>query len=156
MILEPKSIMISRRELVPLERVRSSLSKVWFIGALILFAVMIAQSIMGHYGDEPKPAWTWFLGAITPTLTVILGALSYTALNPDRLKQVVRIFFYRLALVMSIIYLILIALTIAFEPFSSIEPFELMRVSNYWLVPVQSFVVTLISVLFFRAKPQGT
>ena len=153
MSLQPTQNLLPGTDLTSLEEVRSSLSKSWLIAGLVLFAVVIAQSISGHYGDEPRPAWTWLLGAIMPTIGVIVGALCYTALNPHRLQYVVRRFFYRIALALSIVYLLLIAVTIAIEPFVPMDAFELMQVSNNWLIPIQTLTASVIGVLFFKAKP---
>ncbi|MBB5340039.1 hypothetical protein [Tunturiibacter gelidoferens] len=140
-------------ELASLEQVRSSLSKLWLISALVIGLVLIAQSLSGHYGEDPEPAWKWFLGSVMPTVGVIVGALCYTALDARRLKYVVRRSFLRLCYALSIVYLLLVVLTIAIEPFVAADSFELMRISKYWLAPVQTLVASVIGVLFFKAAP---
>jgi hypothetical protein len=150
---EKRPSRLHRKDLVSLEQVRSSLSKLWFIFSVLLCSVVIWQSIAGHYGADPRPAWTWLSTSIMPTIVVIIGASSFNALNPLRLHYEVRRSFSRLAHVLSSFYLLLIALTIAIEPFIKIDDFDLMKMSNYWLAPIQTLVASVIGVLFFRARP---
>jgi len=145
---------IARNDKISLEIVRSHLSKVWLIGSLMLGLVLIAQSVAGHYGAEPLPAWKWYLGSVMPVTTLIMGALCYTALKPEALQYIVRRSFYRVALVLSSVYLLLIGLTIAIEPLVPIGIFDLMRMSNYWLAPFQTLVASAIGALFFKSSPR--
>jgi cytochrome bd-type quinol oxidase subunit 2 len=148
-----KAALIPARELIPLESARSSLTKLWLLSALLLFALLIVQSILGHYADQTGKAWTWLVWAIVPTVTLVLGVLAFTALETKRSQFVVRKFFFRIAFWLSSLYLVLVLLTIVLEPFLPADPIELMQMSRNWLYPMQSLVAAVIGAVFFKANP---
>jgi cytochrome bd-type quinol oxidase subunit 2 len=93
-----------------------------------------------------------------PTLTLIITALGYTALDPSRSKTVVRKDFVRLAQWLSIVYLVLVAMTILIGPVAAKDGpgmVKLMHMSNLWLGPFQGLVASAIGVLFVTKQKQG-
>src|ERR1700723_898212 len=145
-------------QLTALEDVRTTLSRVWMIGAGLVFIVLVVQSLIGVYADLTEDAWGWFLPTILPTLTMILTVLTYTALDPTMTGFVVRKTFASTATWLSIFYLLVVSLTFVTQPFifSSLASqkeraaaaITLMRMSNLWLGPLQGLVASALGVLF--------
>ena len=98
-----------------------------------------------------QDAWGWLLPTIMPTLGLIVTVLSYTALDPVFSSSVVRKTFFHVAMVLSIAYLGLVALTVLIGPFAATNGagmVDLMRTSDLWLGPFQGLVASALGVLF--------
>jgi hypothetical protein len=140
---------------LPLDTVRARLSAVWLGGAGLIFVLVVIQSLLGRYEDKAQEAWGWLLPTIMPTLGLIVTVLGYTALDPVFSQSVVRRSFFRVAIWLSALYLLLILLTIAVQPFVAQDAnaaLELMRTSQLWLGPFQGLVASALGVLFVSKK----
>jgi hypothetical protein len=140
---------------IPLDTVRTRLSMVWLGGAGIIFVVLVIQSLLGRYEDRTQDAWGWLLPAIMPSLALIVTVLGYTALDPIFSRSIVRRTFFRVALWLSVIYLLLILLTIAVQPIVAQDAkaaVKLMHTSQMWLGPFQGLVASALGVLFVSKK----
>jgi hypothetical protein len=82
---------------------------------------------------------------------MMIGVLSANARSGIRLGSVDR-FGYRLAFVLSALYLGTVALTILLSPlaefYSGTDALELMRLSHLWLAPFQGLVAAALGTLF--------
>jgi hypothetical protein len=142
---------IDASELVSLDVVRVRLGRVWLIGAGVILILLVIQSLLHVYGDLTQEAWGWFLPTIMPTLGMIITVWTYTALDPLSSGSVVRRAFVQIAVWLSVIYLVLVLLTIVMQPFgarTAADRVGLMRTSNLWLGPVQGLVASALGVLF--------
>ena len=74
------------------------------------------------------------------------------ALQPGYDQRIVRMFFFKLARALAVFYLLVLLKTLLLQPFSPMQGIELFTVFNYWLSPIQSFVVAAITVLFTSHK----
>lgn len=137
---------------VQMEKCKKKLSLLWFIGAGFLFLTLIAQTIGKFYGTKADEAWSWFLPTIMPTLSLIIGVFVIEATGKSEKKKSVDNFIYRLAFILSLVYLIIVALTIYISPFTSFTAFELMKTSNYWLGPLQGLVSAVIGIFFIKKE----
>jgi hypothetical protein len=138
-------------QIVSLDDVRIRLAWVWLVGAGSILILLVVQSLLHVYGDLTQEAWGWFLPTMMPTFGMIITVLTYTALDPISSDSVVRGSFVQIAVSLSVIYLILVLLTILIQPFaapSAADRVSLMRVSNLWLGPVQGLVASALGVLF--------
>jgi hypothetical protein len=137
--------------LMPLDYARVQLARIWLIGGGLILVILVVQSLLHVYGDLTQEAWGWFLPTMMPTVGMIIAVLTYTALDPLTSDSVVRRTFFPFALWLSVVYLVLVSLTILLQPFASTTPAEavgLMRTSNLWLGPVQGLVASALGVLF--------
>jgi hypothetical protein len=142
---------MTQPQLVSLDDVRVRLAWIWLIGAGSILILLVVQSLLHVYGDLTQEAWGWFLPTMMPTLGMIITVLTYTALDPISSDSVVRGAFVQIAVSLSVIYLILVLLTIVIQPFaarSAADRVGLMRISNLWLGPVQGLVASALGVLF--------
>ena len=138
--------------LIPLERARLQLAKLWFIGSGLIVLILIAQSIFGKYQGEAQDVWSWALPTIVPTLSLIIAILGAGALEPINNEITVRQTFHTFAYWLSCAYLFVILATIGAEPFTAYEPLQLLNLSNLWLAPFQGLVTSAIGVLFFTKQ----
>jgi hypothetical protein len=139
-------------DVLPLEKVRNQLAALWLIAAAVLTLILVMQSLLGKYGDVAQEVWGWALPTIMPTLGMIISVLGYTALDPTTGNSVVRKSFSAIAFWLSVLYLLLIGLTVIIQPFSGKDPIQLMRLSNLWLGPFQGLVASALGVLFVSKR----
>ena len=128
---------------------------IWLTGTGIIFILVVVQSLLGRYEEKTQEAWGWLLPTMMPTLGLIITVLGYTALDPTLSQGVVRRTFFRVAMWLSILYLVLILLTIAIQPFVARDAdaaLGLMRTSQLWLGPFQGLVASALGVLFVSKK----
>jgi len=140
--------------LVRLDVVRVRLAVVWLTAASVIFGTVILQSLMGHYQDRTDEVWKWLLPAIMPTLGLVISVIGSSALLPFFSGAVVRRSFYRVALLLSIfylLYLLFIFLNVVIQPFVSAtvdDQIKSFHTSNLWLAPLQGLVASALGVLF--------
>jgi hypothetical protein len=138
-------------DVIGLDLVRNRLAAVWITGTGFVFVVVVLQSLFHRFMDKTQDAWGWLLPAIMPTLMMIITVLGYTALSATASSTVVRRGFFRVAMVLSVMYLALVALTVLCGPFTSSDGAGMisnMQMSNLWLGPFQGLVASALGVLF--------
>lgn len=131
---------------------RRQLATLWISGAGVLFFVVLFQTLMGHYGSKAEEAWGWLLPTIMPTSLLIVGVLMASAAGSAPQEQTVDAFAFRVAFSISAFYLVVVALTIFYQPLTAMPPLELMKKSNLWLGPLQGLVSAAIGVFFVKGK----
>lgn len=143
---------MSPRRTLSLSRARLRLARLWFIGAGLIYFILIAQSVTGKYRGEAQEVWGWALPTTIPTLALIIAVLGAGALQPATEAAKVRSDFYAVAFWLSVSYLALIVALILVEPVSPFEPLALYKLSSLWLAPLQGLVTSAIGVLFFTRQ----
>ena len=137
---------------VSLRKCRKQLATLWFAGSGVLFLIVLFQTFLGRYAGRVNDAWGWFLPTVMPTLSLIIGILVSEALGKQSGKKVGDRFVYRLSFVLSLSYLIVVSLTIFMQPFSSLQPIQLLNQSQLWLGPFQGLVTASLGAFFVRAE----
>jgi hypothetical protein len=127
------------------------LAVLWLTSGILLFLLLIFQSINGKYGTQSEAAWSWFLPNIMPTLTMIIGVLIIEGRERDHRKSE-EPFLFHLAFALSCVYLVVLALTFFAQPLVTMSPLELMRRSNLWLAPIQGLVTTALGAFFVKSQ----
>jgi hypothetical protein len=148
--------------LVPLDTVRTHLALVWLVGALLIAGLLFLRSLVGAYADLTQQVWGWFLPTVMPTLAMIFTVWGQTALDPVLLDSVARKDFFRVALWLSVVYLVAVMVVILIKPpgvdtgvvisLRARRAIELMHTSNLWLGPFQGLVASVLGVLFVSAQ----
>jgi hypothetical protein len=150
--------------LIPLEKARWHLAKLWFGACAIVFVVLVAQSIGKVYEGRLQAAWSWALPNFVPTLALMMSVFTTDALKTYEANNApqVREPFFKLSFGLSLFYLVLLLVTVLAQPFfltagadQKASPVELLEISNLWLAPLQGLVVAALGVLFFL-KEAGT
>lgn len=120
---------------------------VWLTGSIPMTALMLARTF-GPNATDIERVWSWLLPSIMPTLSLVIGTYAATALSQiDRPRTVDRVFF-RVAVALSIAYLIIVTLAIFLYPASS-QP-ALVTLDRIALVlgPTQGLVSACLGVFF--------
>jgi hypothetical protein len=130
------------------------IAAVWLAGSGSVAVVLMAQTITGRFGHQMSDAWGWFLPTVMPTLSLMIAVIVSDARTPPR-GSVDR-FVYRLAVSLSGLYLVTVAVTLVLSPlaefYTGMGVLELMRLSHLWLAPFQGLVTAAIGALFSRRE----
>lgn len=139
---------------VPLAQCQRRLAVVWLLAAALLFAILVVQSLAGKYGEQAGRVWSWFLPTVVPTLSLIIGAVAYSARQSGSGDTVER-FAYQLSLGLSVFYLVLVAAVPLVQPLLAVDPFQLMDSSKLWLAPVQGLLGLSLGAFFVSREGGG-
>ncbi len=127
---------------------RKRLALVWFLGAAVCFVVLLFISFFSADAD-PTGLWDWFLPAVVPNLSLIIGVLVYAhrqAQTDTRIDP----FLYRLAFWLSLLYVLLLLLPLLFFPLTGKPLPELLSISRLWLAAVQGLATGVMGAFFVR------
>ena len=139
---------------ISMSKCKNRLATIWFVGAGLVFALMLLQTLLGHYESAVSKAWGWALPTVMPTLSLIIGVL-VVDLGGNAAKNVrVDSFVFKLAASLSIVYLCSVLLTMLLQPLSPKSPSDALHLSNVWLGPFQGLVAAAIGA-FFTRKGKG-
>ena len=137
---------------VSMKKCKKRLASVWFAGAGLVFTILFFQTVFGHYESRASEAWGWAFPTVMPTLSLILGVLVSEALSGARGAKKIDRFVFRLALSLSVVYLLSVLLTILLQPVSSRRPADILGLANMWLGPFQGLVTAALGAFFVRAE----
>lgn len=127
---------------------RKRLALVWFAGAGVCFVVLLFISFFSADAD-PTGLWDWFLPAIVPNLSLIIGVLVY-AHRQTQADTRIDPFLYRLAYGLSLLYVLLLLLPLLFFPLTGKPLPELLNISRLWLAAVQGLATGVMGAFFVR------
>lgn len=130
---------------------KKKLATIWFIYGGILFILILVQSLLGKYEDKVNEAWSWFFPNVIPTLSLMISIFLFDV-RKKKSNKTVDVFYYRIPLWLSVIYLSAILLTILVQPFTSYSIIKSMSVSNFYLGPFQGLITASIGFLFVKAE----
>jgi hypothetical protein len=150
-----------------LETYRKWLIALWGAGFLIPFTLILIQYGSGKYGGKFTEALGWLTALTLPTILLMIGVM---VANPatssgkrkrsraDDVRTEAEViadreaahvtFIFRLAVGVSIVYLLIVNFVFFLEPFVSRSPQELMRESKIILAAFDSFISLLIGYFF--------
>ena len=134
---------------------KKRLTIVWFVGAGIIFAIVLLQSVFGRYAEHTTDAWSWFLPTVMPALSLIIGVLVADAMRGTICDRRIDPFMFRLTFSLSIAYFVIVLATILLQPFAPGPPLALLAMSNLWLGPFQGLVIGALGAFFVRAEQAG-
>jgi hypothetical protein len=129
------------------------LAQVWLAGGAVLYCIVLAQSLLGYYGDEVADAWSWLLPTTLPTLSLIVGVLVADAQREPKKTEQVNRFVFQLAMGLSAFYLTVVLLTLLVQPVIELAPPEVMKRSNLWLAPLQGLVAAALGAFYTSPRP---
>lgn len=128
---------------------RKRLALLWFAGAGVCFAVLLFISLFARV-VEVDGLWGWFLPAVVPNLSLIIGVLVYTQRQQTQPEMHVDAFLYRLTLGLSLLYVLLLLLPLLFFPLTGRSLPELLDISRLWLAAVQALTTGAMGAFFVR------
>lgn len=128
---------------------RKRLTLVWFGGAGVCFTVLLLISFFAGIGDIVG-LWDWFLPAIVPNLSLIIGVLVYAHRQQTPTDKPIDPFLYQLALWLSLLYVLLLLLPLLFFPLTGKTLPDLLDISRLWLAAVQGLATGVMGAFFVR------
>lgn len=130
---------------------RKRLALVWFAGGGVCFLVLLFISFFGSKVDL-EGLWDWFLPAIVPNLSLIIGVLVLAHRQRDTSETHVDPFLYRLAFWLSLLYVLLLLLPLLFFPLTGKSLPELLNISRLWLAAIQGLATGVLGAFFVRQE----
>jgi hypothetical protein len=131
---------------------------VWFIGAGLVCAIVLLQTLMGHYGDKVSDVWGWLMPAIMPTFALIVSVWTIDTRSKNTRTELIDSFVFWLAFVLSISYLLVLALTILAQPLVAASPegyIDLMHRSGFFIGPFQGIVTASLGAFFVKKESES-
>lgn len=137
--------------LVAMTAARKKLAIVWFSGAGLTF---IALFMLTSFGNDGHVAvlWDWFLPAVTPNLSLIVGVMFNDLRNKAAKGESVDSFMYRLALWLSLVYLLLLFTTPLLSPFTDAPLDAYLQNSRLPLSLVQALATTALGAFYVQRE----
>lgn len=130
---------------------RNRLALIWFAGGGVCFLVLLFISFFAKKIDL-MGLWDWFLPAIVPNLSLIIGVLVFTHRQRDSGEMLVDSFLYRLAFWLSLLYVLLLLLPLLFFPLTGKSLPELLNISRLWLAAIQGLATGVLGAFFVRQE----
>lgn len=137
---------------VSVDYCKRRLASVWFVGAGVIFTLVLVQSLLNRYADHVNEVWGWLLPTVVPTLSLIIGVLVFDAIQQTRRHRRIDRFLFRLTFGLSAMYLVAVLLVIVFQPLAAVPPVQLMNQANIWLGPFQGLVAAAMGAFFVKAE----
>jgi hypothetical protein len=133
---------------------KKRLGLLWFTSAGVIFAFVLAQSLLGRYGGDLSDAWSWLLPNLMPTLSLIVGVF-VADMQKGIVEKTVDAFVFRLAIGLSVVYFLTILITLLAIPLSDqhgMQPIDLLNTSNLWLAPLQGLAAAALGAFFVKGE----
>ena len=89
---------------------------------------------------------------VIPTLSLMVAVLITDTLGKRPIEKMIDGFIFNLSLVLSIVYFIVVLLTLLMQPFTVKPAIELLKQSNLWLAPFQGLVTASLGVFFVKTE----
>jgi len=137
--------------LVAMTTARKKLAIVWFSGAGLTFTALLTITTFGSNGHMAV-LWDWFLPAVTPNLSLIVGVMVNDLRNKAAKDESVDSFMYRLALWLSLVYLFLLFITPFLSPFTAVPLDAYLQNSQLPLSLVQALATTALGAFYVQRE----
>ena len=133
---------------------RRRLAGTWLTLTVVGLIVLVVQDMNGVYGSREGETWEWFFPAVVPVASLMISTLVSSAMTPEP-TETVSAFVYRLALALSVIYLVLV-IAMPLSNSSAVERLENMNTSDRFLTPLHGIVGLALGAFFASQKDSGS
>lgn len=130
---------------------RKTLALVWFAGAGVSFLTLYLITTFGE-SDRVESLWDWYLPAVTPNLSLIVGVMFNDIKYKSAQREQVDVFIYRVALWLSVVYLLILFATPLLWPFSEASLENDMKHSRFFLSLLQALATTALGAFYVSQK----
>jgi hypothetical protein len=131
---------------------QQKISLLWIVLSGLIFIILIAQSVGGHYDTNSlQRVWSWILPIIMPTLALVVavGVVNSGTLNVN--EQTIDSYHYYVALALSFLYLLSVLIVILFNVSGNIKnDISAIESSSIWLGPLQGVVTAAMATFFIK------
>lgn len=130
---------------LPMHACRKRLVSIWLGLGMLALMLLTLRTMVGAYGSASEDVWKWFLPAIVPTMSLMLGVLvsAEARRKPGEQRQepTVSGFLYRIALWLSLGYLGFLIGIIIYEALDASGPSMPVLIENIEMFVVHGFQV---------------
>jgi hypothetical protein len=130
---------------------RKTLALVWFAGAGVSFLALYLITTFGET-ERVESLWDWYLPAVTPNLSLIVGVMFNDIKYKSAQREQVDVFIYRVALWLSVVYLLVLFATPLLWPFSEASLENDMKHSRFFLSLLQALATTALGAFYVSQK----
>ena len=130
---------------------RKTLALVWFAGAGASFLALYLITTFGE-SERVESLWDWYLPAVTPNLSLIVGVMFNDIKYKSAQREQVDVFIYRVALWLSVVYLLVLFATPFLWPFSEASLESDMKHSRYFLSLLQALATTALGAFYVSQR----
>jgi hypothetical protein len=124
---------------------------IWLIGSCPSIILLLIRSF-GPNAEDIDKVWSWLLPSIMPTLSLVVGTYAATAVTQLREDRTVDLLFFRVAAALSLVYLLIVTLTVCIYPLSSSPATTVLARIGLILGPVQGLVSACLGVFFISNR----
>ncbi len=136
---------------ITFDQSKKKLAILWFIASAVLFLILIIQTFGTKHEGVGNEVWNWLLGAILPTLSLMIGVF-VADLGNEKKEKTVDLFTYLLAFYVSLFYLLVVAAIFLGQPMSGRSLLELSKSFSIPLMAFQGLVGALLGAFFVKSK----
>ena len=140
--------------LVSMKAARQKLAIVWFSGAGLTFVALLMLATFGNSGHGAV-LWDWFLPAVTPNLSLIVGVMFNDLRSTAAKGESVDSYIYRLAFLLSLVYLLLLLITPLLSPFTDTSLETYLQNSKVPLALVQALATTALGAFYVQRESKS-
>ncbi len=140
--------------LVSMTAARQKLAILWFSGAGLTFIALFTLATFGNNGHVTV-LWDWFLPAVTPNLSLIVGVMFNDLRRKAAKGESVDSFMYRLAFWLSLAYLLLLFFTPLLSPFTYATLDIYLQNSKLPLSLVQALATTALGAFYVQRESKS-
>jgi hypothetical protein len=132
------------------------LAMMWLVGGLALALLLIIQLAAGKYGDKSKAVVEWFVPLVLPTVSLTLTAVIATGRSGARAVEPADGFAFKLAWLLSLMYLLIVAAVMVFcSTGSASAAVESLSSCNPVVAGVQGIVAVALGAFFANKSPEA-
>ena len=139
---------------VTLASAQKLISLPWFGGFVGTFILFLMQTRWEVYREVEKEAWSWFLPTMIPSISIILGTIIYDVVQKPAKATRVDKFSLWLTFGFSLLYLVVLLITIASAPnFNGGKgALAFLQSSSIYLNPLQGLVGLTLGAFYVSRK----
>ena len=136
-----------------ISRCKAHLSRVWTVGVLITIALLAYQSVfLDYYGDSTGDVWKWYMGAVSPTIGLIVAVRLTDQRTTARTDKEADPDLFRWARWLSIVYLLsllgIVMVSAWRAPLGGLP--ELARGNGAWLTSLQGLITGVLAGFYVK------
>jgi Effector-associated domain 11 len=131
-------------------KIRKQLLWLWIGFSIPMLLLIFVQTIAGKYVEIESTPWLWAGANLLPCFVLLLTG----AMQNKNAGKFIQTFIYRIILVATLAYLLLLVMTLLSMTAGSAEQSlaDYFRQSYRWLLPFQLLLIGVFVLLFFRQE----
>ena len=139
---------------ITMSATRKTLAIVWFSGAGLSFLALYLITTFGA-NTLGSTLWDWYLPLVTPNLSLIVGVMFNDIQHKSAPSVPVDVFSYRVALWLSVVYLLMLLATPLLSPFSDAPLDTYLKNSRFALSLIQALATTALGAFYVRQRDKA-